>query len=247
MTSQNIPRLAIIGLCCALVATVGCKKATSPPTEALVTFDIVHEVDGVPLQLDTILYQNAAGNHYDVTRLEYYLSYFNCMDNSGLGHKVDSICYINPRKPNSLSFHANLPTGSYSGIQFHIGLPAMKNTSYCLSNTPENINMAWPEMMGGGYHFMKFEGHYLDPLQEQKGFAMHLGMNPYLITVILNKPFQIQEGTNHIQLTMNLNEWFAHPHTYNFDMHGNYTMGVDSLMRKLSENGPSVFTLKQQP
>ena len=36
--------------------------------------------------------------------------------------------------------------------------------------------MAWPDVMGGGYHFLKLEGHYKkDSLLA--GYAMHIGQN----------------------------------------------------------------------
>ena len=246
MAGSLIPQRALLGICSILLIGYGCKKTTGPVNSS-VTLEISHEVDGIPLQADTLIYQNDAGNTYSVTRLEYYLSYFNFVNDAGQAQRMETVLYVNGLHSSTLKIETELKTGTYNSLQFFIGLPPEENISYHLDPTPENINMVWPEMMGGGYHFMKFEGHYLDPAQEEKGFAMHLGMNQWLVTVMLNQPIQIIKEAHTLHLTMNLNEWFSNPHLYNFDLQGNYTMGVDSLMQKLSENGTSVFTLHQEP
>lgn len=232
-----------MGVMAALTLTFSCKK--SPPLpDATVTIDITHEVDGTPLLMDTIRYTNAAGNPYSITRLEYYLSSFTFLHPD---HEVTTaeIHYINGRTPDaSISF--TLPARAYTGIQFYIGLPANKNVSYTLPATQANVNMAWPESMGGGYHFMKLEGHFIDDQQVESGYAMHLGMNQWLVTVLLQQPLDLT-GSNHptLHLRMNINQWFTMPHTYDFNVQGNYTMGIDSLMGQLSANGVDVFTLTQ--
>ena len=52
--------------------------------------------------------------------------------------------------------------------------------------------MAWPTAMGGGYHFMKVEGHYLDTSNTIQGFAIHLGKNNNLVNVLINQYFYQQ-------------------------------------------------------
>lgn len=225
----------------ALLFSASCHRI--PDIKAGIQLSIAHEVDAQPLMTDSIAYQNEAGNPYSVTRLEYYLSDFKFIRADGSFEEIELTHYCNPRKAESLNMDMELPEGSYIGLEFLLGIPADRNLSYTLPATSENINMAWPENMGGGYHFMKLEGHFIDDQGKEKGFAMHLGMNQWLVHIRLDRNMEFKGDQNPVRLSMNINEWFRNPHTYDFNVQGNYTMGIDSLMGKLSENGRDVFTL----
>jgi hypothetical protein len=64
-----------------------------------------------------------------------------------------------------------------------------------LSTTLDNLNMAWPTAMGGGYHFLKMEGHYLDSLNTNQGYAIHIGKNENLMPVKNNQLLQQRNDT----------------------------------------------------
>ena len=227
-----------------LILSGSCHRV--PELKAGIQINISHEVDAQPLRMDSIAYQNEAGNPYSVTRLEYYLSDFTFIRPDGSSERVELTHYCNPRKAESLHFDLEVTEGNYSALEFVLGIPAERNVSYTLPATSENINMSWPENMGGGYHFMKLEGHFIDNQQKEKGFAMHLGMNQWLVHIRLDHNMDFKGNQNPVGLSMNINEWFRNPHTYDFNIQGNYTMGIDSLMGKLSENGADVFTITTQ-
>jgi uncharacterized protein YwgA len=42
---------------------------------------------------------------------------------------------------------------------------------------------------------------------------------------------------------MNINEWYANPAVYDFEVDGNYSMGLSAAMLKLSKNGKDVFSI----
>ncbi len=137
----------------------------------------------------------------------------------------------------------SIPVGIYSSVTFYIGLDSLTNKTGILPNSLENINMAWPDMMGGGYHFMKMEGHFLDSTNTINGYAMHLGKNPNLVTININKQINLKINQEK-KLIMNINEWYKHPLIYDFNVDGNYSMSVMSAMMKLSKNGKDVFTIQ---
>ena len=101
--------------------------------------------------------------------------------------------------------------------------------------------MAWPDVMGGGYHFLKLEGHYKkDSLLA--GYAMHIGQNGFRVSVGLHCNLILpQNGDADFNMTMNVNEWFKNPNIYNFNTDGVFTMGDTILMKKLLQNGADVF------
>ncbi len=198
-------------------------------------------IDNQPLIFDSVLYTNAAGNNYGIHLLQFYLSDFEFTDASGNKFNSDTVVYADARYPETLVFNVEgIPPGSYTGLSFRIGMDSLHNMSNCLPPTMINMNMAWPEPMGGGYHFLKLEGTFMDPVNTY-GYAMHLGTCPFAVPVSLNRLMNYGSVTDTLQLSMNINEWFSNPEMMDFNAGDNYTMGNDSAMAKLSANGTDVF------
>ena len=71
---------------------------------------------------------------------------------------------------------------------------------------------------------------------------MHLGENGY--QVLIDKPISItavENGSNHITISIDAMEWFSNPYSFDFEIDGNYTMGIPELMQKLTDNGSTVI------
>jgi hypothetical protein len=227
-----------------------CKKdkdedpVPTPPVakETNLIINLNYNVDGTAVIFDTIKFQNEAGNQYSLNKLQYYLSGFKFIKQEGGELALDDIFYVDARiTVNNVLIFKNFPVGNYNRIEFYIGLDSVNNISNALPNTLENINMAWPEPMGGGYHFMKMEGHFLSG-GSTFGYAMHIGLNPYLVSTSTDKNFiVIKDENNNINLSMNLSEWYKNPHIYDFNVDGNYSMGNMQAMMKLAANGHDVF------
>lgn len=225
-----------------------CKKDDElvPVTETQnsLSINISYDVDGQPLLFDTLLYTNAAGSTYGISRLWYYLSQISLVrvDSSIVILKPYQFVDASSSSTNKITL-TGIPTGNYIGMQFNIGLDSGLNITNILPTTMENLNMEWPVQMGGGYHFMKFEGHASDSAGDY-GFAMHLGLNGYLVKCSIWQPVQVNAGETVLGLTMNPNEWFRNPQVYDFNVDGNYSMGLMSAMLKLKQNGSDVFSLQ---
>lgn len=199
--------------------------------------------NGSSLSYDSILYVNQAGNSMSVEHLEYYLSGFRFKKNTGEIILVDKIFYVDARKSEFQTLDlGTIPEGNYTEITFYIGLDSANNISNSLPPTTYNINMAWPDMMGGGYHFMKLEGHFTDG--STYGYAVHLGRNFALVTCSVVGNFTLSAAQKNISMEMDIAEWFKTPYTYNFSIDPNYTMGDSTSMSTISQNGSDVFTLK---
>ena len=224
-----------------------CKKdetETPQPAAPVWNATVNFKVDNSALLFDTILYTNDAGNNYSVSRLQFYLSGFEFENQTGTTYMTDDVFYIDAITGTNtkLNFN-NIPFGNYKRVKFYIGLDSANNITNALPNTVENQQMAWPDFMGGGYHFMKFEGSFLYN-SSTWGFAMHLGKNQNLVTVELNNAFDVKSVSDTLNFTMNLNEWFRNPLVYDFNIDGNYSMNDDTAMSKLSLNGSDVFIVQ---
>lgn len=220
-----------------------CKPEVSTPETSTLTISLTHLVDSNDLVSNDLIHKNAAGYMYSVSRLEYYLSNFILINKAGQEHRIHATQYINFRDSATHSFTLeHLELNSYTQIQFNFGLRPSENISNSLPNTAENVGMAWPEPMGGGYHFMKFEGKYRDT-SKLKGFAIHLGTNVCELAVELPITITIDQEENRLEIEMNVNEWMTNPHDYDFEVHGYYTMGDTALMQMVRDNGKTAFKI----
>jgi hypothetical protein len=234
-----------------LLLLLGCQKEeTFVPVElpkpevpkAPITLEVSHTFGSSSLVFDLMNYTSAADYKLSVSDVKYYLSRFEVEDAEGTTHQMGDYLFVDARKPGK--FEGKLPEGiSARKLKFIIGFNKEDNRHEYLPNTVENFNMIWPEQMGGGYHFLKFEGKYTTGDGAQRGFALHLGENGYEVYVELPVQATINKEGHHIKLNMDVHNWLQNPITYDFEKDGNYSMGIAENMLKLTKNGQDVLTL----
>lgn len=204
---------------------------------------IEYSVSGTPLIFDSLIYKNKAGEFYSVSNLEFFLSNLTLLNDVG-NVILDNVDYLNASSSKFQSTSTiKVPFGHYKGIRLLIGLDSIHNVTGRIPHTIENENMAWPVPMGGGYHFMKFEGRFYDS-GNISGYAIHLGRNVNLVKIEIPVNFDITYSNHKMFLTMNINEWFENPWMYSLSNDGNYTMNSLPMMKKISENGSDVLQFK---
>lgn len=242
-----------------------CKEKDDGPGSLRLFFNEI--VDGELLQADTLKYVNEAGNHYLVSEVQYFISkltlYFSngnsytIQDNMGI-HYIDS----DISETKSWIIPDEIPAGYVDSVVFIFGLDEADNQSNIFPNSPES-NMFWPEQLGGGYHYMKLNGKYLDTAGVQAPFNFHLGIGQIYDTTgqvtgfvqnyfkvsfplammsslqVIVKPGQ----TTALILTMNIESWFATPHTWDFNIMGGMMMQNQEALEKACENGIDVFSI----
>ena len=206
--------------------------------------NLSHHVDQIPFQTDQMIYISESGYQYSITKLNYYISNIRLIKHDSTCFLVKDYHYVDATVAETKRFSVkSIPTGGYIGLAFCIGLDSLKNQENYMEPSVESINMQWPEPMGGGYHFLKLEGYFIDSAKTY-GYALHLGTNECLIYVTLFKNIQLDTHSRlSLNLEMNVSQWFKDPNTYDFVTDGNYIMGNDSAMKKVSENGSDVFAL----
>lgn len=218
-----------------------CKKDKTV-THSKLSLHVNHKVDGANLAFNQYNYTNTAGNNYSVTTLKYYISSFTFHRIDNTEFKSDAVFYVDAAS--SKVFNINyIPVGNYNRISFVIGLIPEQNITGSLPSTTGKNNMAWPDMMGGGYHFMKFEGYFINNSSVQSSYAIHLGTNSSLVNIELNSDLNFSEENENINLSMNLNEWFANPNT--FDLNNiSHTMNNANGRALIVTNGADVFAIE---
>ncbi len=268
---KNAPfRLMFVGLQFLFLFT-GCKKNEDPPPVALsgtLFFSIDHQVDGAPLKLNELIYTNAAGNEYLVTDVMYFISDITLYRNDGLQKMIGEwkdIFYVDEHIPETktIQFFDKIPVGTYDSITFIFGISEAKNKSYLFVNPPEAI-MGWPEVLGGGYHYMMMNGKWQDSTGLLMPFNFHLGIgqlykgNDYNVDSIyafVQNYFKVSlPGSSFtladrekvtFKLTMNIQNWFENPHVYDHNHWGGAIMQKQPAMQMAKENGWNVFSIRR--
>lgn len=240
---------------------------TKPVSYGETEFHISYTANGNPLVMDSLCYTNEAGNKYFVTEIQWFISKITLVSDQGdeyvLGHREvsslfstsqEKVFYVDTNIPESQTIAvASIPCQRYISLRFTFGLDQEDNVTGAFPNPPES-NMFWPEPLGGGYHYMKLNGRYLDENGNLAPMNIHLGIGQNedhtvfyqnYFTVELPLELDLKEGvTNVIYLDMNLDKWFSSPHTYDITAYGSAIMQNQEAQQTLKDNGHDVFTIK---
>ncbi len=233
----------------------------SEETYGKIQFNFRFAVNGYSPRPDTILYTNAAGNPYMISGVQYFISNVTLHKTDGSAFQLTKDgCskYIDIDIPTTLSWLASdaIPAGKYSSVSFTFGIKSSQNKSNMFVNPPQS-NMWWPDMLGGGYHYLKLDGKWLPPSQTIGiPFNIHLGIGRSVDaitgdTTFVDNSFDVNLGfstmsvhneTHNLNIIMNIDSWFTTPNIYDFNVDGGAIMESQILLQKIKENGYDVFS-----
>jgi len=233
-----------------------CQKEKTGTIELLFT----NTIDEQPVQFNELIYTNIAGNKYQVDEVRYFISRVFLIDAGRRWIEVkqdDGIHYVDFSIPNTLTWKiSDMPQRNYTAISFVFGLDSALNTSNRFVNAPE-CNFAWPENLGGGYHYMQINGFFENKDGNKQSLNIHTGIgqlyendtikafvhNTFIVTLPVK--YAINED-NPVSLTLNMEiqRWFGSPFKpYNFNTFGSEIMKNQKAQQLLQENGRYVFSV----
>ncbi|MBO4489553.1 MAG: hypothetical protein J5741_07890 [Bacteroidales bacterium] len=244
----------------AAVLLLGITSCHKP--EADLAFRFSFSVGDEALRQDSVCYVNAAGNHFSVTEVQFFISKVTLVGTDGTQYALltdEGIHYVDADIPSTLIWQLSddhLPAGRYDRIDFVFGLAPEYNITHHFVNPPEN-SMSWPEALGGGYHHLKLNGFWLGSEQQLKPFNMHLGTgqsydgeggitgfidNAFKVTIPLEDVVLEGNTTTRLKLNMDITQWFENPNLVNLDVIGGSIMQNQAAQEMLVENGKTVFS-----
>jgi hypothetical protein len=267
---KTLLRYSFLILPAVLMAFVfSCTKDEPTPKEAKIVLNFTHFNNGQRLEYDTMKYVNAAGNHYLVNEIQYFISDVKLHRSDGTFQLIDQfedIHYVDTDIPATQSWQVFdlIIAGNYERVSFTFGISEAKNQSLMFVNPPER-DMFWPDVLGGGYHYLKLNGKWLADNGTIKPFNFHLGIGQiyaggeintdsitgfvqnYFEVELPNSAFSISDGdTLHFEIRMNVENWFQNPHLYNHDQWGGDIMQKQDAMHLACENGKEdVFSFEK--
>lgn len=241
-------------------------SCTKPDDYGDISMGVHYSVNGSPLVTDSLCYVNEAGNHFLITEIQWFLSNIQLLDQDGKWHtlkqldamdhgvkETEHIFYIDTDIPESHTLRGQkIPIGHYSLLRFTFGLDENDNQTGIFNDSPES-EMFWPYMLGGGYHYMKLNGKFVDAEGRLKPLAIHLGIgqnedctefyqNYFIVEFLID--FDVKANAeNHIDLTMVIDNWFRYANTIDFNVYGSSIMQNQAAQQALKENGQDVFVI----
>lgn len=250
------------------ISMIACTEKDPSASENGLKIIFSHQVDNEPLITDQMIYENAAGNPYEVTEIMYFISDLTLYHSDGSVIRPsdwEDIHYTDTNIPETLEWLAgkNIPAGQYDSLTFTFGLSEERNESFMFVNPPE-VNMVWPEVLGGGYHYLMLNGWWEDLQGVRQPYNFHLGIGqiyennsglvPDITGFVHNYftvnpnggPFYIAaEGISELTLTMHIESWFQTPFIYDHNQWGGAIMQIQDAMYIGSMNGRDAFSIKQ--
>ena len=264
--SSTIKTISIISLL--LLINYSCKKDKSTDTSSTnnIIFTFTQKVDGSSLKFDTLMYRTSIGNIYMITDLQYFISRVSLHTLNGGWNAIsteDGIHYIDASDNKSCTWwvNDNFPSTTIDSVSFVFGIDEQQNTSGRFPDPPQR-DMFWPDMLGGGYHYMKMNMKWEnDTMAHSQPFMFHLGIgqiyqgttsNPdsiigfvqnYFKVSLPCDPYLVTDGDHQIILQMNIEKWFEGQDVFDFRLYPNGIMQDQQGMALACKNGIKAFSL----
>jgi hypothetical protein len=236
--------------------TSSCNDVKKESSVLKIVFD--QKIKDKPFEFGKFIYKSKSGYTYKATTLRYFTSNFKIFKKDGSFVELDTFHYREFGKKYNYTRELvidNFSPGEYIGISFIHGLDKKYNKSikgteaHSLPNVDEYLDMYWPWQKDGQYHYMKYEGAYINE-SDTLSFKLHTGpTNGAQNYVIIDKiPFTtkklIKGDTMIINLEMDLNEWIENPMLFDFKQFGKGIMKVQEAQDILKANGKNVYSVK---
>ncbi|GAB5398610.1 MAG: hypothetical protein Aureis2KO_01950 [Aureisphaera sp.] len=262
---KNLKKIAMLFVATALF--IGCNNDddSSTPSNVTVDFKFTHNFDGTSIEnadYETTSYTNANGESLMLSKLVYLISDVTFTAADGTVYTGGDYNLVNARTGSGIDFTPNieLPKGDYT-VSLTFGFNDEDNDA---AGGYEDLNTAdggWgvPDPLGGGYHYMRMEGTYVNSIGATENFQYHtiranshttLPPGPGTLDELTDTSFVVSLGTvsvgstTSVEVQMDVAEWFVNPNTWDLNMWFTVLMPNYEAQLDMNENGSAgVFSL----
>tara|TARA_B100000768_G_C11280903_1_gene378541 strand:- start:1620 stop:2387 length:768 start_codon:yes stop_codon:yes gene_type:complete len=245
--------LAII---CLVLILNSCSKDNDISQEPVgITLNFNHSWEGAEItnvDFDDLKFTNENGDLLSIKLLRYLISEIILTHESGVITVLEDYTLVDVTNNEGLSFtttEAIIP-GEYTRVTVRFGFSDANNIdgAYPDLNTA-NFNV--PGLLGGGYHFMQFDGKYINSNALEAPFNYHVisAIDPTNVNDPVDTSFTLNigpvtvGGSTSIDIEMDISEWFKNPNTWNLNEKDVNLMGDFDSQLLMNQNGASVFSL----
>ncbi len=202
---------------------------------------------------NNIKFVNEKGDNLSIERLRYLVSNITLLNNdTNETTVIDGYHLIDLTVSESLSFMPNIqvPRGNYN-ISFTFGLNNEDNAENYADLNSVSFNV--PDILGGGYHYMQFDGKFINSSSIEQGFNYHAiravdnpGANPTFpqdTFFIVDLGDIIVTDDFNVEIKMDIAEWFKSPNLWDLNVLNQMLMPNSMAQILMSQNGRSVLSL----
>jgi len=232
-------------LCVAIFTFSSC---TNEDENINITLNFTHNWDGIAVtdkDFNELKFTNANGEKVSIESLRYLVSNI-----SLLGAKNYHLVDFSENTGTSISI-SELTNGTYT-LSFRFGFSNEDNEDGIYQDL-NSVSFNVPGMLGGGYHYMQFDGKYVDNNNEEAGFNYHtiraVDKSDSANLKFEDTSFEVNLGTitisnnTQVEIKVNLAEWFKNPNKWNLNELNTVLMPNADAQKMMSANGESVFSL----
>ena len=214
-----------------------------------VTLKFTHNWDGVSVtssDFNDFKFTNQNGELISIEKLRYLVS------NISVGKNIKDYHLVNIGEETGFEISFDEVSQGSNFLKFTFGFADKDNTDGIYQDL-NSVSFNVPSMLGGGYHYMQFDGKYKDTNNTDANFNYHTiravdRTDPNNL-ILQDTSFEIDIGTldlksnTTVEIKMNIAEWFKNPTTWNLNELNTVLMPNFEAQRLMSTNGKSVFTL----
>ena len=224
--------------------------ATVENTKTSLTINFTHNFDGLPFgasNFNQFNYITANNDTLSANKLRYLISDVTLYKANGDSTVLDGYQLIDLSDLSTLSYApGEADFGSYTAIGFTFGFDSLDNTGNYIDLNSANWN--WPDMIGGGYHFMQFDGKFMNngadqPFNYHNGTASNSGIHEANHFEVRLSGISLNEKYASIEIKMNVAEWFKNPYTWDLNTYNTMLMPNYTAQKLIQAQGYSVFSL----
>ena len=214
-----------------------------------VTLKFTHNWDGTPVtasDFNSFNYVTENGESVSMERLRYVVS------NINLGGESKPYQLVDLGINSGFEIIFNNVAQGVNNLNFTFGFSDTDNIDGVYQDL-NTVSFNVPGMLGGGYHYMQFDGKYKDTNNLDANFNYHairaVDRSDPNNLIFEDTSFLVDFGsvtiTNNatIEIKMNIAEWFKNPNTWDLNQLNTVLMPNFEAQRLISANGKSVFSL----
>lgn len=229
----------------------GSDDENNTPAEVVVDLkfsQIFDELTVTSLNLSTTVYTNEMGQELNINRLRYLLSRLVLTNENGDTFTLSPYHLIDLSNAETLSLDTGLtlPEGDYT-LSFVYGFNEEDNQDGAYPDL-NAVSWNWPQMLGGGYHFLQMDGQY-NVNTEPAPYNYHNGtarvsegvFEQNFVEFNLPNTLTISENST-ITIQMNIAEWYRNPNTWDLNVYNTPLMPNFEAQKLMQQNAASVFS-----
>lgn len=214
------------------------------------TINYIHSWGASPIDVEDfnqLKFTTANNDDLSITKLRYLISKITLKRSDNSLFETTAYTLVDLNEGHVVTTIKNVPFADYSAIGFTFGFDENDNIDGAYTDL-NSASWNWPEMLGGGYHFMQFEGKY-DADGIESPFAYHMGTARRSADVFEQNYFETEiDGFNfseevEIHVNMDLSEWFVNPIVWDLSEYNTTLMPNYDAQKMMQANGATVFSL----